>query len=101
MAEISGYVEKINAAKNGAEARQPIAEALNILNTQGRETDKLSDYNGSYLETDLARQSEMGKILPMDRYPRKNSNKLVTSGGIWSIIGDFDDFDWGDDEWQI
>lgn len=95
MADISKQIDEMMEAYIGSEMRKPIADALSILNAQGRQTETLNNKTSDY----FAKQSDMGSLLPMDTAPKNKSKKLVTSGGIFSVIGDMDDFDWGSDDW--
>lgn len=92
MADLSSYIAAMNEARTGRDLRDPIVSALNELSTTGKDTPSLNNHDSSY----FAKQSDMSKLLPMDRYVRRNSTKLVTGGGIIEAIGDLDDFDWGE-----
>jgi len=91
MADISAYKDSIRTASTGVEIRDPLAKALNAINTQGRDA---ATFN--YLSSDyFAKRVDLAKLMPMDKYPIRKSTKLVTGGGIFAMIGDMDDFDWG------
>lgn len=97
MADISAYKDSIRTASTGVEIRDPLAKALNAINTQGRDA---ATFN--YLSSDyFAKRVDLAKLMPMDKYPIRKSTKLVTGGGILSFIGNMDDFDWGEDDWLI
>lgn len=97
MADISAYKDGIQTALTGAEIREPLAKALNAINTQGRDA---ATFN--YLSSDyFAKRNDLSNLIPLDNYPREKSTKLVKGGGIFSAIGDMDNFDWGEDDWQI
>lgn len=95
MADLSEHFAKIRAANSGMEIRKPIADAFRAFAEQGKDV----SYLGGVDDTYFAKQTDMAKLLPIDSVPRDKSTKLVTSGGILSVLGDFDDFDWGYDEW--
>lgn len=95
MANISEYVERIKAASTGDEIRDPLVKALSAINTQGRDAETFNYKTSDY----FAKRSELSTLIPLDRVPREKSTKLVTGGGIFAIIGDIDNFDWGEDEW--
>lgn len=96
MADISAYKDSIQAASTGVEIRDPLAKALNAINTQGRDAATFNNLSSDY----FAKRVDLAKLISfdeqrMDRYPIRKSTKLVTGGGIFSVIGDMDDFDWG------
>lgn len=93
MADISKHILEMNKAATGAEIRNPLVDALNDLYENGRDAELLNEKPASF----YARQTDMNKLLPFDSYPKRRSTKLVTSGGLFALIGDLDDFDWGDD----
>lgn len=97
MADISAYKDSIQTASTGIEIREPLAKALNTINTQGRDAATFNYHSSDY----FAKRVDLAKLSPMDRYPIEKSTRLVTGGGIFAMIGDMDDFDWGEDDWLI
>lgn len=97
MANLTKQLEGISNAFTGAEIRNPLAEAFRILNEEGKDTATLNLKDDTY----YAKQSDMGSLLPFDSVPKEKSTKLVTGGGIFAIIGNMDEFDWGSDDWLI
>lgn len=97
MADISAYKDDIKAAAMGAEMRDPLAKALNVINTQGRDAVTFNYHSSDY----FAKRNDLANLLPMDEYPIRKSTRLVKGGGIFAMIGDMDDFDWGEDDWLI
>lgn len=95
MADLSKELEDISLAGTGADMRLPLSGALRKLAEQGRDTKTLNCQDESF----YAKQTDMATILPLDAVPKYRSKKAVTSGGIFSMIGDLDDIDWGSDEW--
>ena len=100
MANIAEYVESLKIAQTGVEMRKPIAEALRAINEQGQDTDAITGYSedGSartFVAEDFLLRTQLGKAIPANIYPTKNSMKMVTSGGTYSLIGNLGNIDWG------
>ena len=95
MADLSKELDDIAGAGTGADMRLPLSEALRKLAEQGRDTKTLNCQDEDF----YAKQTDMATILPLDAVPKYRSKKAATSGGIFSMIGDLDDIDWGSDEW--
>lgn len=95
MADISTYKDDIKTALTGAEIRGPLTKALNAINTQGRDA---KTFSGKGIDH-FAKRTDIAKFIPIDKYPIQGSTRLVTGGGIFSAIGDIENFDWGEDEW--
>lgn len=95
MADISAYKDSIQAASTGVEIRDPLAKALNAINMQGRDAATFNNLSSDY----FAKRVDVVKLMPIpgkiDRYPTRKSTRLVAGGGIFAVIGDMDDFDWG------
>ena len=69
MADISAYKDGIQTALTGAEIREPLAKALNAINTQGRDA---ATFN--YLSSDyFAKRNDISNLIPLDNYPREKS----------------------------
>lgn len=82
MADISGYLTTIERAIRGEDVRDAVLASLNILNTSDSTAYTLNGHPASY----YAKQSDMDKILPMDTEPRANSQRPVSSGGIYDYL---------------
>ena len=82
MADISGYIQIIERAVRGEDVRDAILASLEALNTSESTAYTLNGHPASY----FAKQSDMDKILPMDTEPRANSQRPVTSGGIYTYL---------------
>ena len=96
MADISAYVDSIKNATRGVEIRDPLAKALNAINTQGRDALTFGIIDGVKLGSDYyAKRNDLANLIPMDDYPIRKSKHLVKGGGIFAVIGNMDDFDWG------
>lgn len=137
--DIQPYIDKLMAAKNGAEMRNPIASVLKELYKDGKDADYLvgtdgvkkvgSTYGITFAEDVLIKQGnhvwaidgngkkrlylcvvkehlgawdpshfeelkilvrkdDFKKYTPLDMVPTANSEKLVSSTGIYAMIGD-------------
>lgn len=95
MADISSYREGIIGALTGAEIRAPLVNALNAINQHGRDAKTFGYHTSDY----FAKRTDIMSLTPLDKTPKEKSTKLVTGGGIFAVIGDIDNFDWGEDEW--
>jgi hypothetical protein len=84
MADVDEYLNELQAASMGREARMPISNAFSELQKNGKSVATLNGKTDTY----FAKQSDMAKLLPLDQSPIKRSTRLVTSGGIWAIFGD-------------
>lgn len=82
MADISTLITKVNEAVRGEEVRDAITAALEAINSNGGTAYTLGGHPASF----FAKQTDMDQILPYDEEPRAESNRTVSSGGIYSYI---------------
>lgn len=88
MADISEYIDAIQAATLGNQIRIPISDAFTEIHKNGKSVLTLNGKPDTY----FAKQMDMASLLPMDTTPMRRSPRPVISGGIWNVIGDVSEY---------
>lgn len=88
MADISTQIQNIQEASRGEQVRDAIVAALLAVNNKGGNAYQLDNHDASYFATQADLHALQIAVLPMDAEPTENSTKPVTSGGLYTVLGD-------------
>lgn len=85
MADLSTYISVIEKASRGEAVRDSIINALNAINSQGVSNAISLD---GHPASDFVLVADMYNGKHFDSTPTQGSKKAVTSGGLYSVLGD-------------
>lgn len=81
MAEIKKYIDEIEKASHGSEVRESIIRALNEVNENCYNAEKLDGHYANYYVT----VDQLKEATSFDEEPTKDSTRGVSSGGLYNF----------------